>query len=96
MDRFLAPHTSEAIAHSHLTYVPLTTSPTPAHPLQRKLVHLGSRPSLVQRNSRRGMRLLPGLQPLSLWLRPIHHPSFPQRARERFVRKLSLVTLPLN
>ena len=25
MDRFLAPHTSEAIAHSHLTHVPFPT-----------------------------------------------------------------------
>lgn len=33
MDRFLAPHTSEAIAHSHLTYVPLATPPSPSHSL---------------------------------------------------------------
>jgi hypothetical protein len=31
MDRFLAPHTSEAIAHSHLTYVPFHAPPTPSH-----------------------------------------------------------------
>ena len=32
MDRFLAPHTSEAIAHSHLTYVPFTSPLFPTHP----------------------------------------------------------------
>jgi len=31
MDRFLAPHTSEAIAHSHLTYVILPVPPAPPH-----------------------------------------------------------------
>lgn len=31
MDRFLAPHTSEAIAHSHLTYVIPPVPPAPPH-----------------------------------------------------------------
>ena len=91
MDRFLAPHTSEAIAHSQLTYVPSTPLPPPLTPPQRKLVLLGPRPPLVQRNSRRGMRIIPGVQPLPLWFRLIHRPSFPQRTRERLVRTLSLL-----
>lgn len=54
---------------------------------------MGSGPSLLQRDPRRRLCLLPVLQPLPLWLRPLHRTSFSQRTRKRPVRNLFLLAL---
>lgn len=94
MDKLLAPHTPEAAAHYHLTYVIfIAFSCLFFIFIQRKLLHMAYRPTVCRWESHRGVLILSCLWalPRGTWLIPLTPDAW--RAWEHFVCPIILIDI---